>query len=133
MTTTTRPTRALRPPVSGGLHRAAPRRPEHDAPGDMTGCLSHTLTDGTIYAISGRFRDTTPGPHAGMTVELFSQLRNPRIDREARTVAATTLPDGRRITATCSLGSLNFTVARKIYTRHLLPDLLRQAANPHRI
>jgi hypothetical protein len=102
----------------------------------MTACLSHTLTDGTIYAISGRF------PHqaklqgsvlTGMTVELYSQLRNPRINREARTSADATLPDGRRLTATCPLGSLNFTVARRIYTRHLLPDLLRQAANPHRI
>lgn len=132
MTTTTRPTRAPRPPVSGGLHRAAPRRPEHDAPADMDACLSHTLTDGTIYAISGRFNHRT-AMQGLLVVELYSQLRNPRINREARTTADATLPDGRRITATCPLGSLNFTVARRIFTRHLLPDLIRQAANPHRI
>lgn len=112
---------------------AAPRRPEHDAPTDMTDCLSHELTDGTIYAITGRFREPRLGTRPGPAVELYSQLRNPRINREARTTADATLPDGRRITATCPLGSLNFTVARRIFTRHLLPDLLRQAANPHRI
>jgi hypothetical protein len=100
----------------------------------MTACLSHTLTDGTIYAISGRFLEASlPARLGSRGIELYSQLRNPRINREARTSADATLPDGRRLTATCPLGSLNFTVARKIYTRHLLPDLVRQAANPHRI
>jgi hypothetical protein len=82
----------------------------------------HRLADGTIYAITFNRRV----PRLGQ-VEVYSQIRIPRLDREAHTWAAATVA-GRRITAQHDLGSLNDKVATRILDRHLLPQLRAQAA-----
>lgn len=127
MTTTTKPTAARRPKAV----TPPPPPPPSPAitPRPPRGTLdprNHTLADGTIYAIT--FRRRVGGfPGGPAEVEVYSQLKIPRLDRQPETTAAATLNDGRRITAKHHLGSLNFQVATRILIRHLAPALQRDA------
>lgn len=62
--------------------------------------------------------------------QVYSRLACPAIGREALTTADLTTEDGTRLSASSSVGSINYATATRILTNHLLPDLKRQSRAP---